>query len=88
MRNSSHLNQLKQFSALMLALASAWAIGAFVQPLVPYALALACITFAILWWRKRGTSNDFAIRFGVASFALALLAISLRIAGLIGHAAA
>jgi hypothetical protein len=88
MRKTSHLDQFKQFSALMLALSSAWAIGAFLQPFVPYALALACITFAILWWRKRSTSDDFAIRFGVALFALALLAISLRIAGLIGHAAA
>jgi len=87
MRNYSHSN-LKDFSALVLALVTAWAIQEFVQPLVPYALAVACLTFVILWWRKRNTPNSFAVRFGVASLALALLAIALRISGLVSPTAA
>ncbi|WP_256646498.1 hypothetical protein [Thermomonas paludicola] len=84
----SSMNEFKTLAALFSALLGAWAIGAFANALVPYALAISCIWFAFLWWRKRGTPNDFAVRFGVACLALALLAIFLRSVAFGGHAAA
>ena len=78
----------KQVFALLLALLAAGAIGAYATKLVPYALAFASVTFAVLLWRKRATSNDFAVRFGSAAFAVALFLIWLRNTNAIGGVAA
>ena len=78
----------KQAGALLLALTAAWAIGAYVAKFVPYAFVLACAAFAALFWRRRATSSNFAVRFGTASFAVALFLIWLRNTGAIGGVAA
>ena len=78
MGKPSNMRELELLAALFAALLVAWAVGAFALPLVPYTLAISCALFAFLWWRKRGTPRYFAVRFGVACFALALLAIFLR----------
>ena len=78
MRKHRAIDDVKLIAALVAGLAAALAISFVGSAVIPYALAASFLLLGVLWWRKRDTPDDFALRFGAACLAFALLSIFLR----------
>ena len=85
---SSDIHSLHILLALFVGLVAAGVVGSLAKPFAPHIVIGGIVVFSWLYWRRRATRTDFALRLATASFILGLLAIIfIRPLQVVAHAA-